>query len=64
MSSDEGITWSKPQPLALPTEDYYYTSGGWLVRGDTLTAFINTWQKGLEPRGGKTNYMMSTDGEA
>ena len=64
MSSDEGITWSKPQPLALPTEDYYCTSGGWLVRGDTLTAFIDTWQKGLEPRGGKTNYMMSTDGEA
>jgi len=64
MSSDEGTTWSKPQPLALPTEDYYCTSGGWLVRGDTLIAFIDTWQKGLEPRGGKTNYMMSTDGEA
>ena len=62
ISSDEGITWSKPRPLALPSNDYYCTSGGWLVRGDTLTAFIDTWQKGLEPRGGKTYYMTSTDG--
>lgn len=63
-SSDEGSTWSRPSPLALPTEDFYCTSGGWLVRGDTLIAFIDTWQKGLEPRGGKTNYTVSTDGEA
>lgn len=62
ISTDEGITWSKPRPLALPSNDYYCTSGGWLVRGDTLTAFIDTWQKGLEPRGGKTYYMTSTDG--
>ncbi len=63
VSNDEGETWSKPQPLALPSADYYCTSGGWLVRGDTLTAFIDTWQKGLEPRGGKTNYTISIDGQ-
>ena len=62
VSVDDGETWGKPQPLALPTDAYYCTSGGWLVRGDTLTAFIDTWQKGLEPRGGKTNYMITTDG--
>ena len=62
VSADDGQTWSKPQPLALPTKDCYCTSGGWLVRGDTLIAFIDTWQKGLDPRGGKTNYMTSTDG--
>ena len=63
ISTDEGITWSKPQPLAVPSKDFYCTSGGWLVRGDTLTAFIDTWQKGLEPRGGKTNYITSIDGQ-
>ena len=62
-SIDDGLTWSKPQPLAKPTDDYYCTSGGWLVRGDTLTAFIDTWQKGLSPRGGRTCYITSTDGQ-
>ncbi len=62
-SNDEGMTWSEPQTLAVANDDYYFTSGGWLVRGDTLIAFINTWQKGLEPRGGKANYLMSTDGK-
>lgn len=62
ISSDEGETWSEPQPLAVPSKEFYCTSGGWLVRGDTLTAFIDTWQKGLEPRGGRTKYITSTDG--
>ena len=62
-STDGGETWSRPEPLAMPTADYYCTSGGWLVNGDTLTAYIDTWEKGQEPRGGKTLYMTSTDGE-
>lgn len=62
-STDGGETWSKPKPLAMPTTDYYCTSGGWLVQGDTLTAYIDNWEKGLEPRGGKTLYMTSNDGE-
>ena len=62
-SADGGNTWSKPQPLALPTDDYYCTSGGWLVRGDTLTAFINIWQKGLSPRGGRAHFITSIDGQ-
>ena len=64
ISADEGMTWSAPQPLALSTDEFYCTSGGWLVRGDTLTAFIDTWQKGLAPRGGHTCYMTTTDGQA
>ena len=63
ISQDGGTTWNKPRPLAVPTKDFYCTSGGWLVRGDTLIAFIDTWQKGLEPRGGRTNYITSTDGQ-
>lgn len=58
-----GNHWTKPQPLALPTDTYYCTSGGWLVHGDTLIAFVDIWEKGLEPRGGRTYYMTSTDGE-
>ena len=62
-STDDGLTWSKPQPLALPSDNDYCTSGGWLVRGDTLTAFIDTWEKGLSPREGRTCYITSTDGQ-
>ena len=32
ISADEGMTWSAPQPLALSTDEFYCTSGGWLVR--------------------------------
>ena len=62
ISNDDGNTWSKPMTLAAPDKDCYCTSGGWLVNGDTLLAFIDTWQKGLSPRGGKTCYITSTDG--
>ncbi len=62
ISSDEGNSWSKPMVLAAPNQDCCCTSGGWLVNGDTLLAFIDTWQKGLSPRGGKTCYITSTDG--
>ena len=62
ISRDDGNTWSKPMTLAAPSRDYYCTSGGWQVWGDTLIAFIDTWAKGLSPRGGKTCYMTSSDG--
>lgn len=62
ISRDDGNTWSKPMTLATPSRDYYCTSGGWQVWGDTLIAFIDTWEKGLSPRGGKTCYMTSSDG--
>lgn len=62
ISNDDGNSWSKPMVLAAPNQDCYCTSGGWLVNGDTLLAFIDTWQKRLSPRGGKTCYITSTDG--
>ncbi|MBQ8486816.1 MAG: exo-alpha-sialidase [Prevotella sp.] len=61
-SSDGGQTWSRPEALAEPNDTAYCTSGGWLVCGDTLTAFIDIWTKQLTPRGGYTYYMLSTDG--
>lgn len=63
-SADGGLTWSAPAALSVPTDTHYCTSGGWLVRGDTLTAFIDTWEKGLDPRGGKTCFITSTDGQS
>lgn len=62
-STNGGQTWTQPKSLAVPSSTDYCTSGGWLVRGDTLTAFIGLWQKGLTPRGGRTYYMTSTDGQ-
>lgn len=62
-SEDEGKTWCSPRPLVKATDQEYHTSGGWLVYGDTLIAFIDTWQRGVEPRGGYTYYIYSTDGK-
>jgi len=61
-SKNNGCTWSEPKPLAVPTATHYCTSGGWLVRENTLIAFIDTWEKGQEIRGGNTYYIISTDG--
>ena len=62
ISSDEGRTWCSPRPLIKANKQEYYTSGGWLVKGDTLIAFIDSWTIGQKPRGGKTYYITSTDG--
>lgn len=61
-SKDEGNSWTKPQLLAAATDSTYCTSGGWIATTDTLVAFINSWPKTLQPRGGYTLYIKSTDG--
>lgn len=61
-STDEGLSWSQPVVLVSPTADSYFTSGGWTVVGDTLTAFVHVWQKDVSPRGGSTCYLTTTDG--
>ncbi len=63
-SADGGQTWTPPTALAQPNDTAYCTSGGWLVTGDTLTALIDVWPKGLEPRGGYTYYICSLDGRS
>ena len=62
-SSDEGVTWTKPELLAAATDSCYCTSGGWIGTKDTLTAFINVWPRGMQPVGGYTYYIYSTDGK-
>ena len=61
-SQDEGQTWATPIVLDAATDSTYSTSGGWLVCGDTLTAFVNRWPKDIDPVGGYTYYRISTDG--
>ena len=60
-ASKDGKTWTKPRVLAPTLANGYCSSGGWWINGDTLVAYINTWPN-LEPRGGYTRYIASTDG--
>ena len=61
-STDEGHTWSHPVVIAAANDSCYCTSGGWISTTDTLVAFINTWPKRLQPIGGFTQYIISTNG--
>ena len=60
--SDDGTTWSPPVPLTAPHPDREITSGGWWTDGSTLVAYLNVWPQGLDPEGGYTEYVTSTDG--
>ena len=62
-STDDGMTWTKPKILAQASDTAYCTSGGWMANGDTLTAFINIWPKGIQPIGGYTYAIRSGDGK-
>lgn len=61
--SDDGDIWSEPIPLTAPRTDGYTSNGGWWTDGDTLVAYLNVWPAAMEPRGGYTEYVTSTDGE-
>jgi len=60
--SDDGTTWSTPVPLTQPHPDKEITSGGWWTDGETLVAYLNVWPRDLDPEGGYTEYVTSTDG--
>lgn len=61
--SDDGSTWSAPAALTAPRTDGYTSNGGWWTDGETLVAYLNVWPAALQPRGGYTEYVTSTDGE-
>ncbi len=60
--SADGETWTEPMVLAASPSDGRYTSGGWLVNGSTLVAYINYWPEDMDPKGGYALYKTSTDG--
>ena len=40
-TSSDGEHWNDPIDLALPTDSTFVTPGGWIQRGETLTAVLN-----------------------
>lgn len=62
-SLDGGLTWTAPLAIMRADEHYSYTSGGWLINGDTLIALVNRWPHEMLPRGGEACYCASTDGQ-
>ena len=40
-TSADGEHWEGPMDLAVPTDSTFVTPGGWLRRGETLTAVLN-----------------------
>ncbi len=62
--SDDGEHWSEPRELASTLESGIRTSGGWWTDGQTLVAYINEWPAlHGAPRGGRTLFRSSEDGE-
>lgn len=61
-SSDDAVTWSEPTLLAAPDAENFASPGGWLQRGDTLTAFINRVCAQDRSRGGNAFYTCTADG--
>ena len=55
-------TWSAPKILARAISGGYRTSGGWVVYGDTLVAFVNEWPDSMSVKGGFAYYTQSSDG--
>lgn len=60
--SSNGRNWTKPMMLAPKWDKGIYTSGGWWTDGKKLVAYINVWPHQLNPQGGYTEYMISSDG--
>lgn len=62
-TSPDGESWSIPLALALPTEECFASPGGWIQRGDSLTALINFIFADDRSIGGRAFYCVTADGE-
>ena len=61
-SSADGTYWDSPTVLVPPTGDHFASPGGWIQRGDTLTALVNYISSTDRSAGGKAFYVSSADG--
>ena len=62
--SDDGLSWCTPDLLVGPSETFFASPGGWLQRGDSLTALINYIYADDRSKGGCAFYTTTTDGLA
>lgn len=60
--SDDGLAWSNPSVLAMPTDDHFASPGGWLQRGDSLSAIVNYTFAPDRSKGGEAFYVSTADG--
>ena len=63
-TSADGECWSGPMDLAVPTDSTFVTPGGWLQRGETLTAVLNYICAPDRSKGGSAWYVLTQDGVA
>ena len=61
-TSSDGEHWNAPIDLALPTDSTFVTPGGWLQRGETLTAVLNYICAPDRSKGGSAWYVSTQDG--
>ena len=63
-TSADGVRWEEPIDLAGPTDSTFVTPGGWLQRGETLTAVLNYICSPDRSKGGTAWYTSTRDGGA
>ena len=63
-TSTDGVCWSGPMDLAVPTDSTFVTPGGWLQRGETLTAVLNYICAPDRSKGGTAWFTSTRDGVA
>ena len=61
-TSSDGVCWSGPMDLAVPTDSTFVTPGGWLRRGETLTAVLNYICAPDRSKGGSAWHISTQDG--
>ena len=62
-TSIDGLRWEAPMDLALPTDSTFVTPGGWIQRGDSLTAILNYVCSLDRSKGGTAWYSSTYDGK-
>ena len=63
-TSTDGVRWDGPMDLAVPTDSTFVTPGGWIQRGETLTAVLNYICAPDRSKGGSAWYVSTQDGVA
>ena len=63
-TSADGVHWEGPMDLAVPTDSTFVTPGGWLQRGETLTAVLNYICAPDRSKGGTAWFTSTRDGVA